>query len=262
MKFTLGLAQTCHPADGDVVALVDTYAAEAAAKKVDLLVFPESLMSRYEAELGDFLAQSEPVDGPFFQAVNAIAAQYGLWMVYTMNELNPAGKPFNTAVVVDSEGVCRGIYRKVHLFDSATTQESERMSASDKLFDPIETSFGKLGIAICYDLRFPEVARRAALMGCDLMVYPAAWVDGPNKRAQWQTLLAARAIENEMFVAGVCRADEGYVGTSCVYGPDGVVRGLAATDEALLVVRLDTADLAQMRQAIPVFDHRRPESYA
>ena len=215
MEFRIAIAQTCHPEDGDVVALVERYTAEARAMKVEMVVFPESLMSRYEAELGDFLAQSQPLDGPFTKAVDAIAAKHGIWIVYTMNEL----------------------------------------------FEPIDTPFGKLGMAICYDLRFPEVSRAAALAGCDIMVYPAAWVDGPGKALQWQTLLSARAIENEMFVIGACRADDGYVGQSLAVGPDGVVHARGGEDEALLVARFDTADLDRVRTSIPVFDHRRPELY-
>ncbi|MBQ2681215.1 MAG: hypothetical protein IJF97_04680, partial [Eggerthellaceae bacterium] len=151
MKYRIAIAQTCHPEDGDVIALVERFTAEARAQRAEMVVFPESLMSRYEAELGDFLAQSQPLDGSFTQAIDAIAAKYGIWIVYTMNELNPDGKPFNTAIVTDDKGVRRGFYRKVHLFDSATTHESERMSASDELFEPIDTPFGKLGMAICYD---------------------------------------------------------------------------------------------------------------
>lgn len=263
MKYKIAIAQTCHPEDGDVVALVELFAADARAKGAQLVVFPESLMSRYEAELGDFLAQSQPLDGPFTQAVDAIAAKYGIWIVYTMNELNAGGgKPYNTAIVTDDAGVRRGFYRKVHLFDSATTHESERMSASDALFAPIDTPFGKLGLAICYDLRFPEVARTAALAGCDIMVYPAAWVSGSNKALQWEVLLSARAIENEMFVVGACRADDGYIGHSLAIGPDGVVHARGGEGELLLVARFDTDDLVRMRDAIPVMDHRRPDTYA
>ena len=228
---------------------------------VDLLVFPESLMSRFDAELDAFLAESQPIGGAFTRAVDAIAAKQGLWVVYTMNELNGGAKPFNTAIVTDPAGNRRGVYRKVHLFDSETTRESERMAASDALFDPVDTPFGMLGLAICYDLRFPEVARKAALAGCDIMLYPSAWVDGPGKARQWETLLAARAIENEMFVVGACRADEGYVGTSLVVGPDGAVLARGGASEELLVATLDSETLVRMRSAIPVMWHRRPELY-
>ena len=211
MQVTIGLAQTKHPEDGDVIALVERFAAEARSRRVDVLVFPESLMSRYEKEAEAFVREAEPADGAFSTALDAIAARYGLWMVYTLNERNPQGNPFNTAIIVDSTGTKRGIYRKIHLFDTDFTHESDRMSAGSALFEPIDTPFGKIGLAICYDLRFPEQARAAALAGCDILIYPAAWVSGNTKAEQWHTLLAARAIENEMFVVGVSRADEGYI---------------------------------------------------
>lgn len=105
MKVTIGLAQTCHPDDGDVVGLVERWAFNAKRRGVDLLVFPESLMTRYELALGQFEAEAQPLDGPFASAMNDIARRAGLWMVYTVNEKNPDSlKPFNTAVVVDDGG--------------------------------------------------------------------------------------------------------------------------------------------------------------
>ena len=262
MTFTLGLAQTCHPADGDVIALVEQHMGKARAARVDLLVFPESLMSRYEAERQAFMAEAQEVGGAFTRAVDALAAKFGLWTIYTMNEKNPSGGlPFNTALVVDDEGKRHCAYRKVHLFDSHTTSESERMSAGDALPDVIETPFCKLGVGICYDLRFPEYARALALQGCELLVYPAAWVSGEHKVRQWQGLLAGRAIENEIFVAGVSRADEGYVGSSCVVDPQGTVLVQGGNEEELLTCEVDLDVLHTMRSQIPVFEHRRVDLY-
>ena len=133
MQVTIGLAQTKHPEDGDVIALVERFAAEAHARGVDVLVFPESLMSRYEKEAEAFVREAEPADGAFATALDAIAARYGLWIVYTLNERNPEGNPFNTAIIVDSTGTKRGIYRKIHLFDTDFTHESDRMSAGSDL---------------------------------------------------------------------------------------------------------------------------------
>ena len=261
MKYKLALAQTRHPADGDVVALVEQQARAAVECGAALIVFPESLMSPFEAERDDFLRASEPLDGAFSRAVDAIAEKHGLWIAYTMNEANPGGLPFNTAILTDDKGVRRRAHRKIHLFDSATTCESERMAAGDALAEPVDTPFARIGLGICYDLRFPEVARAAAVDGCTLMVFPAAWVDGPGKLAQWHQLLCARALENEMFVAGVCRCDEGYVGGSAVFGPDGVVRAMAGSEDELLVCELDTDDIENMRKAIPVLEHRREDLY-
>ena len=265
MKFTLGLAQCCHPEGEsweDAVALVERWCARARAAQVDLLVFPESLMTRYEKERRAFLEAAQPLDGAFCRSVDALAAHYGMWLVYTANEANPqGGKPFNTAVLVDGSGVRRGVYRKAHLFDTDFTRESDRMAAGDALFRPVATPFGTLGLAICYDLRFPEVARYEALRGCELLLIPAAWVDGPAKADQWKTLLAARAIENQMFVAGVSRADAGRIGQSCVFGPDGLPLAAGGQGEELVIARIDTSTLACARASMPVFGHRRPELY-
>lgn len=292
MEFTLGLAQCHHAEDGDAVALVRRWAHRAKDADVDLLVFPESLMSRYEMERRAFIAASQPIGGVFSQAVEDIAAQTGLWIAYTMNERADEGAkpscgaaadafsgerastsgdascdaasdkpPYNTAILVDDQGERRMVYRKVHLFDTDFTQESLRMSAGDVLADPVQTPFGRVGMAICYDLRFPEVARRAALLGCDLMLYPAAWVAGEDKVRQWKTLLAARAIENQMFVAGLSRSDEGYIGCSCVFDSYGNVVAEAGEGEELLTCTLDVAALEPARANMPVLRHRRPDVY-
>ncbi|MDO4502454.1 MAG: nitrilase-related carbon-nitrogen hydrolase [Coriobacteriia bacterium] len=263
MEFTLGLAQTCHPEDGDVVALVDRMAAQAAARGVDLLVFPESLMTSYELPVEEFLASAQPVDGPFVQAVCQVAARHGLWLVFTLNEqAEDGGKPFNTAVVASADGCVAGTYRKAHLFEAGPYSESSKMQAGSGLFEPIQTPFCTLGLGICYDLRFPEVARWAAVRGAELMVYPAAWVAGEMKAHQWKTLLAARAIENEFFVAGLSRADAPrYIGQSCVFGPLGECLASSGPYQDLLVCRVDTSRIAAARENMPILDHLRPELY-
>ncbi len=269
MTFRLGLAQCCHPADGDVLKLVDAWAARAKEAGVDMLVFPESLMTPFDATADEFAAGAEPVDGPFCRGVDAIAAKHGLWIVYTANERSGKERPFNTAIVVDARGEKRAVYRKVHLFDTDFVKESDKITASDVLFEPIETPFCKLGLGICYDLRFPELARAAALAGADLIVYPAAWVDGPRKVDQWRTLLAARAIENELFVAGLSRCDRAfgqakrdYAGHSVVFGPLGeIVAAADHAEEELLVADIDLDAIAEVRAAMPVLDHRREDLY-
>lgn len=261
MAFTVGLAQCKHPEDRNVPALVESFAQRAVEASVDLLVFPESLMTSYEKERGAFLDEAEPLGGKFTEAIDAIAKKYGLWMVYTVNEKNPGGNPFNTAVIVGPDGSRAASYRKVHLFDTDFTHESDRMSKGDQLFTPVDLPFAKIGLAICYDLRFPEVARNAALQGCQLMLYPAAWVSGDLKIHHWKTLLAARAIENEMFVAGVSRVDKGYIGTSCIFDPKGVELACGGDQEELVIAKIDTDAIEDVRYRMPVFKHRQPELY-
>lgn len=168
MTFVLGLAQCRHPEEGGteaVLEMAEQWCAKASLRGVDILVFPESLMTRYELDRQSFASEAEPIDGPFCCGMDALAARYGLWLVYTVNERNAEGNPFNTAVITGSDGVKRGVYRKVHLFDTDFTKESDRMAAGPALFEPIDTPFGRIGLSICYDLRFPEAARSRQHVG-------------------------------------------------------------------------------------------------
>jgi len=268
MGFRLGLAQCGYPADGDVCSQAETFAATAANAGVQLLVFPENLMSPKPLSARELRDISQPLDGPFVAAMLASARRHGLWVVFTMSELNPAGgPPFNTAVVADSAGTVRGAYRKCHLYDAHKVRESDRMSAGDALCSPVTTPFCTLGVGICYDLRFPEVARVLALGGCDLIVFPAAWHDGPHKQSHWQTLLRARAIENECYVAGTCHAADNLVHASMVVDPLGQsVRSEChsageALDSMLITAHIDLSEVNNARSAMPILEHRRPQLY-
>lgn len=263
MAYTIALAQVKHPQDHNPLRQVNQYAKRAKNIGADILVFPESLMTPYTEERHAFLKAAESIEGAFASGVREAAARCGLWIAFTMNELNPADRerPFNTAVLVDSDGNLRGTYRKTHLFDVDFTRESDRMTAGCALFEPIAAPFATIGMATCYDLRFPEVARTMALEGATLLLYPASWVDGPGKVEQWRTLLEARAIENELFVAGVSRADDTRIGHSCIFGPRGQLLAEGGSDEELVFATVDPADVEATRAAMPVFAHRRPELY-
>lgn len=262
MSFTIALAQCRRPDDGNVVANVKRWTQQAAQCGADLIAFPEALMTKFDGSIERFAALAQPASGPFAQAVDAIAAENAIWIAYTINEQNPSGGlPFNTAIITDNNGRQRARYRKVHLFDAQGHCESERMAAGNELMKSVEAPFATIGAGICYDLRFPEVALGAALSGAHLMLYPAAWVDGPGKVAQWETLLRARAIENGLFVAGCCCADEGRIGHSCVFGPDGTQLASSDGTEQLVTCEIDLSDLERTRSSTPSLEHRRPDCY-
>ena len=264
MAFTIGLAQCVHPVGAswhDAVTMAERWARRAQQDGVDLLVFPESLMTRYEVDRHAFFDAAQPIDGPYCQVMNGIAREFRLWIVYSVNEANPLGHPFNTVILADDKGVCRASYRKTHLFDTDFTRESDRMAAGGAIPSAVDTPFGRIGLSICYDLRFPEVARHLALQDARLLIVPAAWVDGRLKAEQWRTLLAARAIENEVFVAGVSRVDSSYIGQSALFGPDGTLRAAGGVTEDLVCTRIDLTEVDRVRAAMPVLSHRRPELY-
>jgi omega-amidase len=170
---------------------------------------------------------------------------------------------FNTAVLYDPQGVLRGHYRKTHLF--RLMDEKQYLRAGDAM--PIfELPWGRTALAICYDLRFPELFRHYALEGVVLIVIPSQW---PARRvAHWKTLLRARAIENQMVVAGCNRVgqdgDDGvpFGGHSAVYDAWGrvVVEG-GGDEETVLTGMVDLDTLAQARSFITVFEDRRSDLY-
>ena len=173
--FKIALAQTGTPIDGNVVEQARNALSEAKKLGAAIVAFPEFFMSPFELDAQEYAAAAESIDGPFVTAISQLAAEAGIWALFTMNEKNPAdpAKPFNTAVLVDDCGRRRGSYRKTHLFDAGSPAESDRATPGNALFSPVDTPFGKIGLGICYDLRFPELSRAAALAGCDLMMFPA-----------------------------------------------------------------------------------------
>ncbi|MBR1829482.1 MAG: carbon-nitrogen hydrolase family protein [Atopobiaceae bacterium] len=263
MRFTVALAQCGFPADGDVLSQVDAWCEEASSQGADLVVFPENLMSPRPLSAQELHDIAEPLNGPFALAMAACADRHGVWVAYTQYESDDkGGRPFNTAVLLDDSGTARGSYRKTHLYDAHGVLESERTGRGDALFAPIDTPFGKVGLSICYDLRFPEVARAAAIDGADLLILPAAWHDGQEKAAHWETLLKARAIENEVFVLAAGKAGERYVGQSMVVDPLGRVLARAeAKDQELVTCTIDLSEVSAARDAMPLLAHRRPELY-
>ena len=263
MRFKVALAQCGYPSDGDVLAQVDSWCEQASLAGAELVVFPEDLMSPWHLSPAELAKIAEPLDGAFAQAVSACADRHGIWVLFTMYEADPCGgRPFNTAVLLDDCGTVRGSYRKSHLYDAHGVCESERTGRGDALFEPVSTPFGKVGMAICYDLRFPEVARYAALAGADILLLPSAWHDGPEKAAHWETLLRARAIENELFVLATGKAGDRYVGRSRAIDPLGRVLACAeGKDEELVCCTIDTSEIVTARDTMPLLAHRRPELY-
>lgn len=263
MSLTLAIAQSGFPSHGHATDQIREFARQARLAGADLLAFPEDVMYPKPLDAAGLRELAEPLDGPFASALASCAREQGLWIAFTMAETHPSGEaPYNTAVVVDDEGIQRGIYRKCHLYDAHGVRESDRLSRGNALCDPIETPFCTMGLCICYDLRFPELARSLALRGCTLLLYPAFWHDGPHKTAHWETLLRARAIENECYVAGICHSAPNAVGRSLVIDPVGEV--VAASDgpgEQLVLAELDMDAVAEARRAMPLFSHRRPELY-
>lgn len=226
-----------------------------AAQGAKLAVLPEMWSSGYDYRHLAELATQTPM---ILQRLLALSVELGLTIVGSLAE--PDGdKVCNTAWVID-QGKIVGKYRKIHLF--STMQEDRFLHAGDQSL-VVDTSVGRLGIAICYDLRFPELFRRMALDGAEIICLPAEW---PKPRQEhWRTLLRARAIENQLFVvAANCCGLQGkldFFGMSLLLSARGEVLAEAGEVDACIVATFDFAEMTEYRQQIPCFQERRPEIY-
>lgn len=255
MPATICLAQlrAAQLPDENLEKIADTVR-KAAAAGAQLVVFPEYMMSYPERKGGR--AERQPLYGPFAGALCGLAREHGLWLVCGMVERSeePFGLPYNTTVIVNSAGGLAATHRKTHLYDAFRGRESDDFRAGATPFTPLETPWGRMGFACCYELRFPEVFTRQR---CDFFVVSAAWVRGPQKPLHWKTLLAARAIENGVPVFGCTQTSpKVFTGGSAAFSPTGECLGALGEEEGVLTVPLDLRqnDLTTRR-------NRRPELY-
>ena len=219
----------------------------------DLVVLPEAFARDFGEPGSDLTASAEPLDGDFVSEVERVAKLRETTVVAGMFE-RTAGTPYNTVVV---RGGARVDYRKIHLYDSFGYRESDVLEAGPIEPATFEVDGTTVGLMTCYDLRFPELARRLVDAGAEVIVVPAAWVAGPRKVDHWTTLLRARAIENTAYVVGVGQPAPRYTGHSLVVGPLGDVVVEGGDDAEILTAELDPAAVAEARRTNPSLANRR-----
>ncbi|CAL8976337.1 Deaminated glutathione amidase [Cellulomonas sp. T2.31MG-18] len=257
VRVTLGQLSTGTDRAANREAVRDAFRTASYAR-ADVLVLPEYTSAFDPRAVAVDLA--EPLDGPFVTLLREQAVRTGVAVI--AGTLLPSADPahaVNAVVAVDGAGELVGAYRKVHLYDAFGARESDVLEAGPADATPLVLSLQGLrfGVLTCYDLRFPESARRLVDAGANVLVVPAAWADGPLKAMHWRALAIARAIENTCAVVAVGQAGRGVVGRSIVVGPDGVV-GLEMDEKpALRTVDLDADRLDQVRAANPSLANRR-----
>ncbi|WP_309617832.1 carbon-nitrogen hydrolase family protein [Salinibacterium sp.] len=240
------------------LAVIHSFASSAASRGATLVVFPE-YSSFFEIEAGAAsIAASEPLDGPFVDALCSIAVSLGIHLVAGMLETVDASHFSNTIVAVSPAGVVEATYRKLHLYDAFGQQESDIVRAGD--IAPPETFAWEgftVGMQTCYDIRFPEVSRRLVDAGADLVLVPAEWVRGPLKEHHWRTLVTARALENTIYVAAADHAPPIGVGNSMVVDPMGVELVTIGEEAGIAVAEVSSERVAAVRQINPALALRR-----
>ncbi len=225
------------------------------AGETDLVVFPEVFQRDYGKAGSDVSPFAEPLDGPFATELDRVASAAGTTAMAGMFQRSAdPGRPLNTLVV---RGRTSAAYSKIHLYDSFGYRESDRLMAGGLEPQVVDVDGWKVGLTICYDLRFPELARRLVDQGAEVLVVPAGWLAGPHKLHHWRTLLQARAIENTVYVIGAGQPEPRYCGHSMVVGPLGTVLAEAGGEEEVLDVVLSRADLEEARATNPALSHRR-----
>ena len=205
-------------------------------------------------------------DDPVLAAVRAAAAEHGLWVQLGSLAVRSGERLANRAFVIDDRGAIRARYDKLHLFDvDLPTGESWRESAAYAAGDGasvVSTPAGRLGLSICYDLRFPDLYRALSDAGAELMAVPSAFTR-PTGAAHWHVLLRARAIEAGCFVVAAAQTGDhadgrATYGHSLVVDPWGEVLLDMGEAAGLGFAEIDLARLAEVRARIPALRHRRP----
>lgn len=241
----------------------EIWIAEASRRGSQVICFPEMWTTGFNWLNNDRLAMDH---GSIVNRVAALAKTYGIWINGSMLALNERGKVSNTSFLFNSDGEQAGIYRKTHLF--SLLHEDAHMAAGEHL-TIVDTPWARVGLAICYDIRFPEMFRTYALKGVEIVFCPMAF---PYPRLDhWKILVRARAIENQMFVVGINQVgseDFGpdgvvtYFGDSVIIDPWGrTVVEAGETDEILLTVTVNMDRVKDIRTNMTVLKDRRPELY-
>ncbi|MFT4200545.1 carbon-nitrogen hydrolase family protein [Gordonia sp. (in: high G+C Gram-positive bacteria)] len=254
----------------DPSANLDTVAEQvgrAAGGGADLVVFPEATMCRFGVPLGDV---AQPVDGPWASSVRDLAVDHGLAVAVGMFTPGTDGRIRNTVLLVDRDGRTSG-YDKIHCYDAFGFAESATVEPGSQALVvdlPLaDGSTARLGVATCYDLRFPELFGTLADAGAQVIAVPTSWGAGPGKVEQWRTLTAARALDSGAFIVAVDqapppdaaghRAPTG-VGRSRIVDPFGtLVDDEYGETPATGIHRIDLAGAAQARETLGMRANRR-----
>lgn len=254
------------------LAMITPLIRDAAAKGATLIVLPEGASQAFEQ--GRLDTQAEDLDGPFATALRRLAGELGVTVVAGM--FRPADKStvdgkelnrvYNTALIT-GDGVHKG-YDKIHTYDAFSYKESDTVRPGEELVTFVHEGV-TVGVATCFDIRFPEQFQQLAERGARVIVVPTSWADGDGKVEQWRVLTAARALDTGVFIAAAGQARPDYetkagepsgptgAGHSVVVGPTGRRLAEAGYGPETLVVDIDPEDTAEAQRQLPLAAMRK-----
>jgi N-carbamoylputrescine amidase len=280
-KFKVGLIQmSCSLDPNENLEKAKWKVREAAHQGAQIVCLQELFRSQYfcREENADLFALAEPIPGPSTEALAPIAKELGVVIIVSLFEKRAHGLYHNTAVVLGDNGEIQGLYRKMHIPDDPLYFEKFYFTPGDLGFKKFETSFGSVGVLVCWDQWYPEGARLTALQGANILFYPTAIGWHPSEKMQygaaqldaWRTIQRAHAIANGVYVAAVNRvgfegpADHGleFWGSSFIADPFGQMIAQASTDrEEILIAECDPKRMDEVRRNWPFLRDRRIDAY-
>ena len=238
----------------------------AVARGARLVVLPEVFSWRGPASQDP--EEAEAIDGPTVTQLRALAQKWAIFVVGGSILEKPAGTgglPFNTSFLIDDRGAIGAIYRKMHLFDvtipgKVDVRESARRAPGEEIVC-VPTRLGRIGLSICYDLRFPELYRALTKQGAEIITIPSAFT-AHTGAAHWHALLRARAIENQCYVLApnqIGPSGQGHhdFGHSSMIDPWGTVIACAPETEGVIYAEIDLGFQARVRSELPCLQHTR-----
>jgi deaminated glutathione amidase len=253
----------------DLIERAEQLVARAASTGADLVVLPEKWTGIGPPDLIRSVAESLD-DGEATQAMSGWARTHGITLVggSIVERREGREKLSNTCVVFDPEGEIAAVYRKIHMFDVEVGGHIYRESETEEPGDRPETTEvegWKVGLTVCYDLRFPELYRILALEGCEAITVPAAFTLFTGKD-HWELLLRARAVENQCYVVaanqwGSFADGKAAYGRSSIIDPWGVVLAQAPDEDCVISAQLDRARLEEIRRSLPALANRQAAAY-
>jgi deaminated glutathione amidase len=240
------------------------YIRKAAEKKATLVAFPEFMMfytnsSQTSKQLANL---SETINGSFVSTIAKTAKDNCIQVVGSFYEKSTKkDRVYDTSFVIDKSGKVISTYKKIHLYDALGFRESDKMVRGSKITKPVKTSIGKIGMMICYDLRFPEMSRSLAAAGSEILIVPSAWVKGNMKEEHWITINKTRAIENGCYVIAPDQVGNIYCGRSIVVDPYGKILLDMKKKQGIGYVNIELKTVKQIRKILPLLKNRRTDVY-
>ncbi len=262
-------AQIKVPSDkNELPLLLESLLKTAAENKADMLTLPEMFCCPYQSSL--FPVYAEPEGGFVYSLCAELAKKYNIYLSAGTMPESEAGKIYNTAYVFDRKGIQIARHRKMHMFDiniknGQSFRESDTLCPGNSV-TVFDTEFGKMGICVCFDFRFPELGRLMAADGARLVLCPASFnfTTGP---AHWELMFRAEAMFNQYYAIGTAPAlDKGASyhswGHSIAVNPWGDVICQMGTEEGIQVVELDLKETESVRAQLPLLNNRRTDIYS